>query len=37
MKYKKDIMELLEKIDHGRFLKMVYGFVKTLYEEKAEE
>lgn len=37
MKYKKEIMELLEKIDDERFLKMVYGFVKTLYEEKAEE
>lgn len=36
MKYKKEIIKLLERINDERFLKMIYGFVKALYEESTE-
>lgn len=34
--YQKRIVELVVNIHNEKFLKMVYGFVKALYEESAE-
>lgn len=34
--YQKRIVELVVNIRNEKFLKMVYGFVKALYEEGAE-
>ncbi len=35
--YKKKIAEMLEEIQNEKFLKMLYGFTKSLYNmEKAE-
>ncbi len=37
MDYKKKIVEMVEKINNQKFLKMIYGFVRALFEEKEEE
>lgn len=34
--YQKRIIELVASIHNEKFLKMMYGFVKTLYEESVE-
>ena len=34
--YQKRIVELVVNIRNEKILKMVYGFVKALYEESAE-
>lgn len=36
--YKDQIYEMIEKIENSRFIKMIYGFVKSAYrEEKSRE
>lgn len=34
--YQKRIVELVMNIHNEKFLKMIYGFTKALYEESAE-
>lgn len=35
MDYKKLIIEMVEKIKNEKFLELIYGFVKRLYDEVA--
>ncbi len=34
--YKEKIIGMVKKINSQKFLKMIYGFVKALFEEKEE-
>lgn len=37
MDYKKEIIEMIEKMSNLTFLKMAYGFVRRLYREEKEQ
>lgn len=37
MDYKKEIIEMIEKMSNLTFLKMAYGFVRRLYKEEKEQ
>jgi hypothetical protein len=37
MYYKKEIIEMIEKMSNLTFLKMAYGFVRRLYKEEKEQ
>lgn len=37
MDYKKEIIEMIEKMNNLRFLKMAYGFVRRLYREEKKQ
>lgn len=34
--YREKIVEMVWEIENPRFIKMIYGFVKSLFEEKEE-
>lgn len=36
MNYKTEIVEMIEKINTPRFLKMILGFVKVFYREEVQ-
>lgn len=37
MDYKKEILEMVERMESERFLKMIYGFVRRLFKEEKEQ
>lgn len=37
MDYKKEIIEMIEKMSNLTFFKMAYGFVRRLYKEEKEQ
>ena len=37
MDYKKELLEMIQKMDNIRFLAMAYGFVGRLYEIEKEQ
>lgn len=37
MEYKMGIIEMVEKMSNLRFLKMIYGFSRRLYQEEMAE
>lgn len=37
MDYKQEIIDMVEKMQNLRFLKMAYGFVRRLYREEKEQ
>lgn len=34
MDYKKEIISILEKIDNPRYLRLIYGFVKGMHDDR---
>lgn len=34
MDYKKEIIEMIEEIENAEILKLIYGFIKSGYEEE---
>lgn len=37
MDYKMEIIKMVEKMSNSRFLKMIYGFSRRLYQEEMAE
>lgn len=37
MDYKKEIIDMVEKMENIRFLKMVYGFTRRLYQDEKKQ
>lgn len=37
MNYKKEIIEMVEKMHNIRFLSMIYGFTHTLFEKEKKQ